>query len=54
MPSDSSGVLALLRPRDEVDVQVVTGDRGENVKLRQSSGDRDLVVIRRRLWSSPA
>jgi Flp pilus assembly protein CpaB len=32
--SDSSGVLALLRPGDKVDVQVVTGERNGEVKLR--------------------
>ncbi len=32
--SDSSGLLALLRPGHKVDVQVVTGDRGGKVKLR--------------------
>lgn len=32
--SDSSGVLALLRRGDKVDVQVVTGERNGEVKLR--------------------
>jgi Flp pilus assembly protein CpaB len=43
--SDSSGVLALLRPGQKVDVQVVAGDRGGNVKLRTALENVEVLSI---------
>ena len=43
--SDSSGVLALLRPGDKVDVQVVTGDRGGEVKLRTALENVEVLSV---------
>jgi Flp pilus assembly protein CpaB len=43
--SDSSGVLALLRPGQKVDVQVVTGDRGGNVKLRTALENVEVLSV---------
>ena len=43
--SDSSGVVALLRPGHKVDVQVVAGDRGGNVKLRTALENVEVLSV---------
>ena len=43
--SDSNGVLALLRPGDKVDVQVVTGDHGGNVRLRTAMENVEVLSV---------
>lgn len=43
--SDSSGVLALLRPGQKVDVQVVTGERGGDVKLRTALENVEVLSV---------
>ncbi|HXJ44356.1 MAG TPA: Flp pilus assembly protein CpaB, partial [Bryobacteraceae bacterium] len=43
--SDSSGVLALLHPGQKVDVQVLTGDRGGNVKLRTALENVEVLSV---------
>src|SRR5258708_3351082 len=43
--SDSSGGLALLRPGQKVDVQVVTGDRGVQVKLRTALESVEVLSV---------
>ncbi len=43
--ADSSGVVALLRPGHKVDVQVVTGDRGGNVKLRTALQNVEVLSV---------
>ena len=43
--SDSSGFLALLRSGQKVDVQVVTGDRGGNVKLRTALENVEVLSV---------
>jgi Flp pilus assembly protein CpaB len=43
--SDSSGVLALMRPGQKVDVQVVTGDRGGSVRLRTALANVEVLSV---------
>jgi Flp pilus assembly protein CpaB len=43
--SDSSGVLALLRPGDKVDVQVVAGGRSGEVKLRTALENVEVLSV---------